>query len=131
MKTTELRTIVGDNITGNFSVIQKCQKALKVNWLGQLWLKNQFQTSWNTNIFFTDICRSLHGVWKSLLDESEKKAKQHLAISEELQGQMGESMKTLKSNKTQVFKKVSRTAMFSYINTKNDVVHCRLISWDV
>lgn len=53
------------------------------------------------------ICRTPHGVWKSLLDESEKKAKQRLAISEELQGQMGESMKTLKANKTQVFKKVS------------------------
>lgn len=46
-----------------------------------------------------------HGVWKCLLDESEKKAKQRLAMSEELQGQMGESMKTLKSNKVQVFKK--------------------------
>ncbi|KAL9973934.1 hypothetical protein ACROYT_G020455 [Oculina patagonica] len=46
-----------------------------------------------------------HGVWKSLLDESEKKAKQRMAISEELQGQMAESMKTLKSNKAQVFKK--------------------------
>lgn len=51
-------------------------------------------------------CRTPHGVWKSLLDESEKKAKQRLAISEELQGQMAESMKTLKSNKAQVFKKV-------------------------
>lgn len=40
-----------------------------------------------------------------MLDESEKKAKRRLAISEELQGQMGESMKTLKSNKAQVFKK--------------------------
>lgn len=53
--------------------------------------------------------RTPHGVWKSLLDESEKKAKQRLAISEELQGQMAESMKTLKSNKAQVFKKVCVT----------------------
>ena len=53
--------------------------------------------------------RTPHGVWKSLLDESENKAKQRLAISEELQGQMAESMKTLKSNKAQVFKKVCVT----------------------
>ena len=52
------------------------------------------------------IYRTPLSVWKSLLDESEKKAKQSLAISEELQGQMAESMKTLKSNKMQVFKKV-------------------------
>ena len=50
--------------------------------------------------------RTPQGVWKSLLDEAEKKAKQRLAISEELQGQMGESMKTLKSNRSQVYKKV-------------------------
>lgn len=49
--------------------------------------------------------RTPQGVWKSLLDEAEKKAKQRLAISEELQGQMGESMKTLKSNRSQVYKK--------------------------
>ena len=47
-----------------------------------------------------------------MLDESEKKAKQRLAMSEELQGQMGESMKTLKSNKVQVFKKVLLTVYF-------------------
>lgn len=45
-------------------------------------------------------------MWKSLLDETEKKAKKRLAISEELQGQMVDSMKTLKLNKTQAFKKV-------------------------
>ncbi|XP_074620153.1 F-BAR and double SH3 domains protein 2-like isoform X2 [Acropora palmata] len=44
-------------------------------------------------------------MWKSLLDETEKKAKKRLAISEELQGQMVDSMKTLKLNKTQAFKK--------------------------
>ncbi|KAK2552092.1 F-BAR and double SH3 domains protein 2, partial [Acropora cervicornis] len=49
--------------------------------------------------------RTPHGMWKSLLDETEKKAKKRLAISEELQGQMVDSMKTLKLNKTQAFKK--------------------------
>ncbi|XP_068718936.1 F-BAR and double SH3 domains protein 2-like [Montipora capricornis] len=49
--------------------------------------------------------RTPQDVWKSVLEEAEKKAKKHLAISEELQGQMAESMKTLKLNKTQAFKK--------------------------
>ena len=66
-----------------------------------------FQQSWFHYLFV--YLRTPHGVWKSLLDESEKKAKQQLAISEELQGQMAESMKTLKSNKAQVFKKVCVT----------------------
>ena len=49
-----------------------------------------------------------------LLDESEKVAKQHMAMSEALQTQIAENIKTLKANKAQVFKKVHIYDSFSF-----------------
>ena len=54
----------------------------------------------------TPNCSAPLDVWKKLLDESEKIGKQHLAMSEALQTQIADNIKTLKASKAQTYKKV-------------------------